>query len=178
MESAALWLSFVAAAAAVAAAVFAYVEARAATDARRVAKEAEASALAARDAAVEAQKETAANSGRIAAALEEQTASARAAAQTRSDPWEMRPGRPRKTGSAILLVHTGPVPLVDVSIDIERRPYAVSIDPDPVPERFETGDAVEIYYMRAGGDHSTSTIVVHWRWADEDEMHTTRGTLN
>jgi hypothetical protein len=177
MEFAGLWLSFVAAVAAVAAAVFAFVQAKTATEARRDAKDAESAAIAARDAAVEAQKDSAANSGRIAHVMEEQAAEARAAAEVRPDPWQLRPGSYRRNGTAVVLVHNGDFPLADVSMEIDRRPYMVHLDPNPVPTNFEAGDSVGIYYMRAGGDPSTSTLIVHWRWADAEEMQISRAPL-
>lgn len=177
MESAGLWLSFVAAAAAIASAVFAYVQAKTATDARKDAKDAEGTAIAARDAAVEAQRDSAANSGRIAQVMEEQAAAARATAAVRPEPWKLLPGSPRRTGKAVVLVHDEAGPITDVSLEIERQPYAVWFDPNPVPTDFEPGDSVEIYYARAGGDPSTSTLVVNWRWADSDRMHVTRAPL-
>lgn len=177
MDVASFWVSLIAAGAALAGAVFTYVQARAATQSREDAQAAQREASSARDAAVAAQQESALAAGRIAEVLESRAAEAREAADRRPSPWEIRPGRYRKNGDAVVLTLTGAFPVADVAIDIERAPTIVHMDPEPVPTEMQPGDAVEIYYMRAAGDPSTSTVVISWRWADRDEVHQTRGAM-
>lgn len=177
VDSANLWTSFVAAAAAVAAAVFAFVQAKTAVSARKDAKEAELAAIEARDAAVQAQRDSADAADRIAAVMEESAAAARAAAEARPEPWQARPGAYRRRGAAVVLVHVGSLPLAEVAMRVERQPYLVMFDPKPVPSEFQPGDSVEVYYARAAADPATSTLVVSWRWADSDEMNETRVPL-
>ncbi|WP_403025204.1 hypothetical protein [Salinibacterium sp. GXW1014] len=177
MEAAELWISFLATASAIAAAAFAFVQAKTATDARRDAVAAESSAVAARDAAVQAQKASATNSGRIAEVMEAQAAAHLAAAKVRPDPWQLRSGGSRRTGTAVVLVHGGEGAVADVSIEVERQPYLVHFEPNPVPARFEPGDSVHVYYARSAADPATSTLVVHWRWDDADEMQISRSPL-
>lgn len=173
-----LWITLVAACAAVAGSIFAFVQAKAATDSRRDAQAAEAGAVTARDAAVAAQQDSAAAAQRIAEVLEARAAAARAAAEQRSNPWQLNAGRYTKNGTAVLLSLVGEHRVADVSIEFERAPYMVRLDPDPVPTEMQPGEAIEIYYMRAGGDSSTSTLIVHWRWEDSSEKKVTRATLN
>lgn len=180
-----LLLTLVATVTAIFSAIFGFVQANEAKKSGKLAKEArekaeaaEGKAVAARDAAVRAQQESASAAGRIAEVLEEQAAASRAAASVRPDPWELQPGRYTAHGTALLLVRTGLGEVVDVSIEVERKPTMFHVDPSPVPTVMRPGDSVEIYYMRMGSDSSTSTLVVRWRWPDEDEMRETRGPLN
>lgn len=173
-----LWLTLVSALAAVAAAVFAAVQAKAATDTLKDAQAAEAAAVVARDEAVRAQQESAANSGRIAAVLEEQAAEARAAASVRRDPWVLGPVVMKNRTKTVLLKFEGDVPAEDVSLEVERQPHFWHIDPRPVASTFHPGDAVKIAYMRAGGDPGTTLVKISWRWADSEEMISTRVTLS
>jgi len=177
MEVAALWLSFAAAAAAIASAIFTFVQAKAAVDARRDAKGAEAGAIAARDAAVNAQLDSAAAATRIAGVLERRAAAAQAAAEVRDDPWQLAAGPPRSRGASYLLTLGGKLGVEDVSIEVNPRPYVLEIMPRPVPSSFHPGESLGIYYARASGDARPSTLVVNWRWADGDEVQVSRGTL-
>jgi hypothetical protein len=177
MDAAMLWVTLVSALAAVAAAVFGFVQANTAIKARNDARTAEGEAVKARDAAVTAQQDSAAAADRIAAVLEQQAADRRAAAERRTEPWQARAGSYRKNGNAIVLVHVGDLILKDVSMEVERPPYAVWFDPQPVPSEFKPGDSVEIYYARAAADPATSTLVVRWRWSDSENMQETRVPL-
>lgn len=78
----------------------------------------------------------------------------------------------------MLLSLVGEHGVANVSIEFERAPRIMHLDPDPIPTEMMPGEAIEIYYMRAMGDPSTATLIVHWRWMDADEMNVTRGTLN
>lgn len=172
-----VWLTFVAACAGVAGAVIATVQARTAIAARRDAQAAEGAAVAARDAAVKAQQDSAAAAGRIAEALEQQVAAQRAAASVRPDPWELRPGGYVQHGGTLMLVHVGAHQVEDVSLEFERAPYMLHIEPNPVPTTFVPGDAVKVTWGSVGGDPPMPTLVVRWRWADSDETQTMRAPL-
>lgn len=177
MDAATLWVTLVSALAAVAAAVFGFVQANTAIKARDDARAAEGEAIAARDAAVRAQQDSAVAADRIAAVLEQQAAEKRAAAEKRPEPWDARAGSYRNNGTAIVLVNAANLVLAEVSMEVERPPYVVWFDPQPVPSEFKPGDSIEIYYARAAADPATSTLVVRWRWFDSDEMQETRVPL-
>jgi hypothetical protein len=177
MDSAVFWVSVVSAVAAVAAAIFGWLQASTARKARDDARRAGGAAVQARDAAVKAQQDSAAAADRIAGVLEQQAEERRAAAEKRTVPWQAQPGSYRKTGTAIVLVNISNHVLSNVSMDVERRPYVVLFDPSPVPDELQPGDSVEVYWARAGGDPGTSTLVIRWRWSDSDEVHTTRVPL-
>lgn len=179
MELAGMWIALFGAAAGIASAVFAFVQAKEATDSRRDAQAAEAAAVAARDAAVLAQQESASAAGRIAQVLEEQAAAAAASAAKRDDPWEMRPGRTRRNGDAMLVVQAAQnLSVADVSLEFERRPSILHIDPNPVPPTMRPGDAFELYWMGTMGDPGTYVLNIHWRWEDQETMNVTRATFS
>lgn len=176
-----LFLTLLSTAAAIFSAFFGLVQADQARKARKDAKEhgdraevAERKAIAARDAAVQAQQESASAAGRIAEVLEQQAAEKRAAAAIRSSPWTDRPGATRKNGHAIVMVNTSKHSVFVVSRDVERAPYLVRCDPDPEANTVQPGESFEVYWARAAGDPPTSTLVIKWRWEDSEEVQTTR----
>lgn len=159
-----LWVTLVGACAAVAAAVFAYVQARAATESRRDAQDARNEARVARDESVRLASEANAAFVRQAEAQEEANELERQ--KSRPDDWSVGQSsgstfRATNSSQRLLLVE-------DITVQPEKTKGLVHIETNHPDGRYEYGDSFEFLLIRLSGP-GPEKLTIRYRYEDDAE---------
>ncbi|CAN7444571.1 hypothetical protein LJR045_002930 [Microbacterium sp. LjRoot45] len=164
MDAATLWVTLVGACAAVAAAVFTFVQARAATESRRDAQEARNEAREARDESVRLATE--ANAAFIRQAEAQEEANEIEREKSRPDDWSVGPAggsmyRATNTSKRLIIVES-------ITVQPERTKGLVHIETNHPDGRYEFGDSFEFAVLRVSGP-GPEKMTIRYRYEDNGQ---------